>query len=358
MNVSLKRVYSRNMIGIAIVALILLLAPIVVSSNYLISVLIMIGFYTLICTGMNMLMGYAGQISLGHSAFYGIGAYSSAYVTAKLGMSPLIGILAGVVITIVVAYLVGIPSLKLSGHYLALATLGFGMIVFTLFKQFKSITGGSDGFFGIPSLSLFGFQFTSEIRYYYLIWIVAILGILLARNVVQSRVGRAFRSIHASEIAAGSIGIDIGKYKLEVFIMSAVYASVAGSIYAHYVSFINPVIFESGMSIKLLMMSVIGGSGSIWGGLIGSGVYIVLGEVLKDIVPLIYHGQGSDQFEIIFFGILIVVLLMYMPKGLSSVLEKTSAKLTFTSRRAPGEEKISSGRTANPSAGDGRERDV
>jgi branched-chain amino acid transport system permease protein len=345
------------MLGIALFALILLLVPIIVPSNYFISVLIMIGFYTLICTGLNMLMGYAGQISLGHSAFYGIGAYSSAYVTAKLGMSPLVGILVGVVITIVIAYLIGIPSLKLSGHYLALATLGFGMIVFTFFKQIKSITGGSDGFFGIPSFSLFGYQFTSEIHYYYLIWIVAILGIILAKNVVQSRVGRAFRSIHVSEIAADSIGIDIRKYKLEVFIMSAVYASLAGSIYAHYVSFINPMIFESGMSIKVLMMSVIGGSGSIWGGLIGSGVYIVLGELLKDIVPLIYHGQGSDQFEIIFFGVLIVVLLIYMPKGLSNVFEKMRVKLTALFKGASGKDEKSTGFTAIPSVGDGREQD-
>lgn len=322
----LNRVYSRNVKGILLFTLILMLIPAFVSTSYFISVLIMVGLYTLISTGMNMLMGFAGQISLGHAAFYGIGAYSSAYVTVKLGMPSLVGILVGMLLTGIIAFIVGIPTLKLTGHYLALATLGIGMIAFTFFKQWKTITGGLDGFFGIPALTLFGIEFDSETKFYYLVWIVAILGILLTRNVVQSRVGRAFRAIHSSEIASNSIGVDIRKYKLQVFIMSGVYASVAGSIYAHYVSFINPMLFESKMSIDFLIMSVIGGSGSIWGGLVGSAVFIILGEVLKDVIPMVMHNQSSDQFQIVFFGVMLVVLLIYMPEGLVPAFVKLRDK--------------------------------
>ncbi|MEB3101721.1 branched-chain amino acid ABC transporter permease [Ferviditalea candida] len=339
-NSLLSQVYSRSVKGILLFTLILMLVPAFVSSSYFISVLILVGLYTLISTGMNMLMGFAGQISLGHAAFYGVGAYSSAYVTVKLGMPSIVGILVGVLLTAIIAFIVGIPTLKLTGHYLALATLGIGMIAFTFFKQWKDITGGLNGFFGIPALNLFGIEFDSEVKFYYLVWLIALLGILLTRNVVQSRVGRAFRAIHSSEIAANSIGVNIQKYKLQVFILSAVYASIAGSIYAHYVSFINPMLFESKMSIDFLIMSVIGGSGSIWGGLIGSAVFIILGEVLKDVIPMVMHTQSSDEFQIVFFGVMLVVLLIYMPEGLAPAFVKLRNKafnwLKLSRRRSRG----------------------
>lgn len=317
----LRKIYDRSLKGVLFLAGILFLIPIAVPSNYITSTLIMIGFYTLICTGLTMLMGYAGQISLGHAAFYGIGAYASAFVTVKMGLPGFVGILAGVLLAVLIAYIVGIPTLKLTGHYLALATLGFGVIVFIFFKQLKSFTGGLEGFSGIPSLNLFGFKFDTDLKYYYLVWVVAITGILLARNLIQSRVGRALRSIHGSEIASDSIGVDTRKYKLQVFVMSAVYASVAGSIYAHYISFINPMLFDANASIDLLIMSVLGGSGSIWGGFVGAGIFVLLGEGLKEVMPLIAD-RASDQAIIVFFGVLIVILLIYMPEGLAPGLEK------------------------------------
>lgn len=321
MKQELGQVYSRSIKGISLLTLLLLLLPLVISSAYVISTLIMIGLFTIICTGMNMLMGYAGQISIGHAAFYGIGAYSSAYMTVTLGMPSVVGILVGALVAAVIAYLMGKPTLRLTGHYLALATLGFGVIVFILFKQMKGITGGLDGFTGIPSLQLLGFQFNTDFSYYYLVWILALLGIFLARNVIQSRVGRALRSIHSSEIASDSVGVDIRKYKLQVFIMSAVYAAIAGSLYAHYVSFINPFVFDSHASLNFLIMAVIGGSGSIWGGLVGAAVFVILGEGLKEVIPLI-ASNTSAQVEIVFFGILLVVLLIYMPEGFGPALQK------------------------------------
>jgi branched-chain amino acid transport system permease protein len=295
--------------------------PFLVPSAYVLSIMILIGIYSLVILGMNLLMGYAGQISLGHASFYGIGAYASAYVTVKLGLPAPAGIAAGILISALIAFIVGIPTLKLSGHYLALATLGFGMIMFVVFKEWKSVTGGLNGFSGIPALDLFGLRIDTDFKYYYLIWFVVLAGIWISRNLIQSRVGRALRSIHGSEIAAFSVGVDIQKYKLQVFVLSACFASLAGSIYAHYVTFINPMLFGANTSIHFLIISVLGGSLSIWGCALGATVYFALSELLKDLLPNI-GGHSSEPFQIVFFGLILVLILIYMPEGLSSVVSK------------------------------------
>jgi branched-chain amino acid transport system permease protein len=328
MEIDIKKLYNRSLKGPILFAFILLVLPLVFSSNnYILSTLIMIGFYTIVSTGLTLLMGYAGQISLGHAAFYGIGAYTSAYLTAHVGLSPWIAMLAGAFIASVVAFIVGIPTFRLREHYLALATLGFGVIFFTFFKEWKSVTGGLNGFFGIPPISIFGFQIQTDFNFYYLVWIFAFLGILFARNVVQSRVGRALKSIHGSEIASNSLGVNITKYKLQIFVLSAVYASVAGSLYAHYVTFINPQLFEIMTSIYFLIMVVIGGAGSVWGGLIGAAVYVLLGEFLKEVVPIFLPNAGGE-FEIVFFGILLVIILIYMPNGLAQPIWKLGTRIS------------------------------
>src|SRR5690606_31727542 len=166
------------------------------------------------------------------------------------------------------------------------------------------------------SFELFGFSFNTDMSFYYLVWLILLLSILFSSNIIHSRVGRALRSIHGSDIAANSIGVNIQQYKLKVFVLSAIYASIAGSLYAHYVSFINPELFTAMESINLLIMVVIGGSSSIWGGMIGAIVYVLLNEGLKDIVPAILPSVGGE-FQIIFFGILLVVILIYMPQGLA-----------------------------------------
>ncbi|MEX2461562.1 MAG: branched-chain amino acid ABC transporter permease [Paenibacillaceae bacterium] len=322
----ISNVYTHSIKGIVLFALVFMIIPLISPSAYILSTLIFIGLYALICTGLSMLMGYAGQISLGHAAFYGIGAYSSAYVTVKMGLPSLVGMAVGVLIATLIAYIVGIPTLKLTGHYLALATLGFGMIMFALFKQLKGITGGLEGFLNIPSLNFFGIKIDTDLKYYYFVWLLVLLGILVTRNIIHSRVGRALRSIESSEVASDSLGVDTRKYKLQVFIMSAVFASIAGSVYAHYISFINPMLFNSNTSINLLIMSVLGGGASIWGGFVGALTYVSLGEVLKEIMPL-FVTNGSDEFKIIFFGILLVVILIYMPEGLAPVIGKLRRKL-------------------------------
>ncbi len=317
----LKKIYNNSLAGPLIITGVLFLLPFVVQSNYILSIMIIIGFYSLICNGLTMLMGYAGQISLGHAAFYGIGAYMSAYLTSNMGISPWISMLAGMIVAAIIAYIVGIPIFKLKGHYLALATLGFGVIIFTAFKELKEFTGGLNGFFGIPAISLFGFEFHNDFRFYYLIWTFVILGILFSRNIIHSRIGRALRSIEGSEVASDAVGVNIMKYKLQVFMLSAMFASLSGSLYAHYITFINPNLFDVMTSIYLLIMVVIGGASSIWGSVIGASVFVLLGEVLKSVIPVIFPNAGGE-FEIVFFGLLLVITLIYMPDGLSPQFEK------------------------------------
>ncbi|WMJ18208.1 branched-chain amino acid ABC transporter permease [Geobacillus proteiniphilus] len=290
-------------------------------NNYVLSTLILIGLYALVSTGMTLLMGYAGQISLGQAAFYGIGAYASAYLTGHAGWPAWLALVAGAALAALVALVVGIPVFRLREHYLALATLGFGVILFTFFKEWKGITGGLNGFFGIPPISIAGFPLQSDLQFYYLVSLFVLAGLWFAHNIVRSRVGRALRAIHGSEVAASSLGVNITKYKLQIFMLSAVYASVAGSLYAHYVTFINPDLFGIVPSISFLIMVVIGGSAHVWGGLVGAAVYVCLGEWLKAVVPLLLPNAGGE-FEIVFFGLLLVVMLIYMPNGLTGVMQK------------------------------------
>lgn len=311
---------------IILVAVIIILP--FISNSFFLSMMILIGLYALVGTGLTMLMGYAGQISLGHAAFYGIGAYSTAIMTGTYGLPSVIGIIVGLIIAGIIAYIIGHPTLKLKENYLALATLGFGIIIFTFFKEFKGLTGGLNGFFGIPAFNLLGFLFDTDLKFYLLTWILVLLGIIFANNIIQSRVGRALRSIHGSEVAASSIGINIQKYKLQVFVLSAIYASIAGSLYAHYITFINPNLFTAMESINFLIIVVIGGSASVWGGVIGAALYVFLSEWLKEITPTIFPNVGGE-FQIIFFGLLIVVMLIFMPKGFISLLKRLGDKISF-----------------------------
>jgi branched-chain amino acid transport system permease protein len=329
----LAHIRHHRFVGPLLFTIFLFVFPLIVSSNYLLSIFVMIGFYTLVCNGLTMLMGYAGQISLGHAAFYGIGAYTTAYLSVAQGLSPWIGIVVGALISAVIAFVVGIPTFKLKGHYLALATLGFGVIVYTFFKEFTSITGGMNGFFGIPTIEAFGFSFNNDFRFYYLLWTIVLLSLFFSQNIIHSRVGRALRSIEGSEAASDAVGVNIMKYKLQVFVYSAVCTSISGSLYAHYVTFINPQAFDVLLSIYFLIMVVIGGATSIWGSVIGAGLFVLLSEVLKEVIPLVFSNAGGE-FEIVFFGVLLVVMLIYMPNGLTVTLEKAMTKLKRNKNRA------------------------
>lgn len=308
---------------IAIFTVIIFVLPFIVSNNYYLSVLVIIGIHTTVVVGLGLLMGYAGQISLGQAAFYGLGAYTSGILTSTYDISPWLAIVIGAVGTGIVAYIMGIPIFRLKEHYLALATLGLGLIIHVVFMEEVELTGGPSGLSkGIPYLTIGNIVLNTDFKYYFLVWTVALLAIILANNVVHSRIGRALRSIHGSEFAAQSLGVDTGRFKLQVFALSAVYASVAGSLYAHYITFISPSPFGLMTSIQFVVMAVVGGLSNIWGPIFGVTTVTVLTEALKSIIPGLIPNAGGE-YEIVVFGFILVVIMIFLPEGLTSGLVRT-----------------------------------
>ncbi|KKL76188.1 hypothetical protein LCGC14_2047390 [marine sediment metagenome] len=278
--------------------------------QYYPDLMIFAGIYSLITIGLSLLMGYAGQISLGQAAFYGIGAYVSAILTATYGLNPWFWMVIGMIVAAIVAVLVGVPSLKLKGHYLAMATLAFGIIVFIIFNEEVEWTGGPDGMSGIPGLSLFGFAFDSVEKYYYLVWFFVLSVFVFTINVIQSRTGRALRAIHASEAASRAMGINVSRFKVVVFVYSAILASLAGSLYAYHLNFINPSTFDLFFSIKLLIMIALGGMHDIWGAIIGAFLITFLSfEWL--------HFFG--EFEVIVYGVILLLVIIFLPQGMAGI---------------------------------------
>lgn len=298
-------------------ALVVAALPLFVHSAHWLSLLVFIGIQTIVVIGLCLLMGYAGQISLGHAAFYGLGAYTSGILTVKFGVSPWVAMFAGILLTGTVAYLIGVPIFRLRGHYLAMATLGFGIIVQLMFGQFRDLTGGSSGLPGVPRLTIGGFVFSSDLSYFYLVWTVVILVMALSLNIVNSRVGRALRSLHGSEIAAETLGVNTGRLKLQVLVVSAIYASIAGSLYTHYMIFVSPAPFGFLASMQLVTMAAVGGLSSTWGAPFGAGAVYILRETLRtEMAKLLRYAGG--EYELIAYGIMLVSIMIFAPEGLTS----------------------------------------
>ena len=218
------------------------------------------------------------------------------------------------------AFVLGVPILRLQGYYLAVATLGMGIIVYLVFMNWTSLTGGPSGLSSIPYLTLGPFTFNRDLKVYYLVWAMVFLALAAGRNIVNSRVGRALRSIHSSEIAAQAMGINTSRYKVKVFALSAGYAALAGGLYAHYLTFISPAPFGYQFSIELLVMVVVGGIGNLSGAILGAAVITLLSEILRDLMPRLFS-YGAGEYEIVFFGILLIVFMIFLPGGLVQGLE-------------------------------------
>jgi branched-chain amino acid transport system permease protein len=305
-----------NAVGFLCFVLVAGSLPLWLKSPYLISTAVFVGIATMLTLGLCLLMGYAGQISLGHAAFYGLGAYTSAILTVKFGVSPWLAMGAGIILTACSAWLIGIPIFRLSEHYLAMATLGLGIIAHLAYTEFRDLTGGSSGLPGVPSLSIGRFSFNDDVRYFYLVWGVVALLMILSLNIVNSRVGRALRAIHGSEMAAASIGVDSRRYKIQVLILSAVYASLAGSLYVHYMRFVSPEPFTFDASVRLVVMAAVGGLASVWGAPFGAVAVTLLTVVLREVLPHLIPG-ASGEHTVIAYGILLVAIMIFMPEGLT-----------------------------------------
>jgi len=285
--------------------------PLALRGEYALHLAVSIGINTIVALGLNLLMGYAGQVSLGQAAFVGIGAYSSAILGARWAgvhhwALPWVGVLAGMALAALTAAAVGVPLLKLRGHYLAMGTLGFGMIMHIVMVQWESLTTGTIGISGFAPLALAGLKLDSELRMYYLVAALVLLALAMASNIIDSRVGRAMRAVHTSEMAAATSGVDIARYKLQVFVLSGALAGLAGSLYAHHVGYVNPESFGFAYSIHLVVMVVIGGMASIWGAIFGAGAVTLIGE----------HLRSLQEFSTIIFGLVLMTIMVFLPAGL------------------------------------------
>lgn len=302
----------------AAVMLALLVIPLLLNSNYIFGTMIIIGLYTIIVQGLGILMGYAGQVSFGHAAFFGLGAYTAAILTTRFHWPSAAALLAAIILPGIIAALIGKQTLKLRELYLALATLGFGILINIVFTEGGEVTGGPSGISGIPHLGVGSFVINSDRVFYILVWIILVLVLLGIRNLVRSRTGRALCAIRESEYAAENAGIDCARLKLQAFIFSALLAGLSGGLYAFYVTFISPSPFTFHASVQFVLMAVIGGLGTFWGPLLGAVVVVALSEILKELVPLIIPGAGGE-YQIILYGIILVALMIYRPQGLSSI---------------------------------------
>lgn len=295
----------KDVICFAILAVVITLIPVFVESKYHLIVLNIIGLNTIVVVGLNLLIGFAGQISLGHAAFYGLGSYFSGILTVNYGFPHWPAMVVAMLATGGIAYLIGYPALRLRGHYLVMATLGFGIIINILMGNLEQFTGGHDGLIGIPPLSIGRLTFDNDLKNFYLIWTFVFLCMLVARNLLDSRVGRALRAIHGSEVAANSLGVNTASYKVKVFVLSAMFASISGSLYAHYITFISPSTYDFYYSIQVVTMVIVGGMGSLWGSLFGAAILTFISEAL----------HVAKQYHIIAYGVFLSLMLIFLPEG-------------------------------------------
>ncbi len=293
-----------------LLALIIFMVPFILRNNYHLMVLNVAALNIVVVIGLNLLMGYAGQISLGHAAFFGLGAYLSAILTVIYGLPLWPALVIAMAVTGLVAYVIGLPALKLEGHYLVMATLGFNVIIYIIMIQLEPLTGGPSGLAGIPRLQIGGFAFDSDRKIFYLLWAVAITTLLLSLNLVHSRVGRAMAALSHNEIAAKCAGIDTEMYKVKIFVVSAVLASLAGSLYAHYITFISPGTFSFFYSIQVVTMVLVGGIGSLWGS--------VFGASLLTLIPEFLH--AVKEYNVLVYGLILMGVLIFFPRGLFPVI--------------------------------------
>lgn len=275
--------------------------------------------------GLVVLMGHAGQISIGQAAFFGIGAFSSAILTTDVGLSPILAMVVGMVLAGAVAYVVGLGIFRVSGHYLALATIAFGLVLGFVARQ-VDVTGGASGIFGVPSLALGPLTFRSDLSFYYLAAAVLFVATVLVHNLVRSMFGRSLLALGDSEVAAASSGIDTARHKRTAFVVAAVLAALAGSLQAHWITFVDYHTLDLLLSIQILIMATVGGVSTVWGAAVGSFLVIALSQAAKETLPLVFPNVGG-QFEIVVYGIALIVVLLFVPRGVAgSVAEALSAR--------------------------------
>jgi len=298
------------------------LSPLILG-RYWVFMLNLFAIYALVSIGLNLVMGYTGQISAGHAGFLALGAYFTAILGAKLAWIPciLVLFLAGL-FTGVIGFLLGIPILRLKGFYIAMVTLAFGIVVSEVILQWSSLTHGDDGF-RVPRAVLFGWVFDSDRKLFYLVQPITIAMTLMAVNIVRTRVGRAFLAIRQSEIAAQIMGIPLAKYKTAAFAISAFFTGIGGGLFAYVITHISPDSFSLGVSIDFIAMIVIGGMGSITGSIIGAVILTGIQQLLG----------GLPEVQMLIFGVSLIVFMIFMPQGINGMIRDWREKLRRGERR-------------------------
>jgi branched-chain amino acid transport system permease protein len=281
--------------------------------EYILHIFVISGIYIILTLSLNLIVGYTGLPALGHAAFSCVGAYVSSLLALNFGLSPWLGLIAGACVAMIFGVVIGYPSARLKGDYLALATFGLGIIVYSIAKNWVSFTRGPMGLPGIPQFSIFGYQLLEIWQYLIIIIVFVLITLFVLRRIVNSPFGRVLRSIREDEIASEALGKDTIKHKLLVFVIGAFFAGIAGSLYAHYITFIDPSSFTVMESITILLMVIFGGMGSIPGSILGAVVLVFFPELLR------FLGMPSSiaaPTRQMIYGLLLIILMVYRPKGL------------------------------------------
>ena len=297
-------------------ALLIILYPLWLN-EFLISVSIITGIYIVLLTGLALFLGYGGQFSFAQAVFYGLGAYTSAILTTKYQVPVVAAFLAGGVSAGAFGYVLSAPILRLRGYYLAVATLAVCQIFHVLIIEQFNVTGGPTGVYDIPNFSFLGFEFKTALRFHYLVWVIALANLLFAKNLMNSRIGRALKAIQSSEEAAMVLGVDAFNLKTKIFVLTGVTGGLAGGLYAHYVSYISPGNFTLDLSIWLVVILSVGGVRTIMG--------VVLSAAFTTVFPFLL---GKYQnFNMLVFGLILILVLKYMPNGIAGFLEEQTFRV-------------------------------
>ncbi len=309
-----------------LIALMCLLIVPFSGSEYLTNLLIVVMLHALPAIGVSLLMGYTGQISLGHAAFYGLGAYGAAAFSVHMGVNPWISIVFAVILVGVMSSYLGWVIFRLRGHYLAVATLGFGFIVNIAFVELRDWTGGPNGLPGIPPLEILDLSFHTDQTFFYIAWVALILTVVMAQNLVNAPVGLVMRGIAESERAVSSLGNDVTGLKRKILVISAVVSAVSGGLYAHYIGYISPQPFAIDFSIKLVVIIAIGGFRSIPGVLFATLFVTVITEPLQEL----------GYYDVVVYGLFLTVIIAYMPQGLLQGAYGLGRRLLHDARASAG----------------------
>ncbi|MCW2238928.1 branched-chain amino acid ABC transporter permease [Azospirillum canadense] len=305
--------------------LVLAAYPFVAPNDFLVSLGVLFFINLILIASLNTLMGFCGQISLSHGAFYGLGAYTSGILSVKLGVDPWIGVPAGMLVAALSALVIGLPALRLRGHYLAMATLGFNAILTVLFNELVGLTGGPNGLLGVAPFSIGGLDIATDDRVFWLVWACGGLVMLSILNLVKSRVGRALSALATSEIGADALGVNCFRYKLVVFVLTAAMAGLAGGLYVHYNQYASPETFGYFTSVMLVVMVALGGWGRYWGPLFGALLYTAVPEALRSL----------GDFELFLFGLCMILVLLFFPGGIAAAVSTLGNRL-FGKKKAGG----------------------